>query len=204
MVASTQSVLLAGNTMPAKSVKDLIQITKGKPRQISFASAGNGTPSHLAGEMFNVMAGVEIVHRPYKGSVPAIADLAEGRVELSFSNLEPLLSRINSGELKALGVTGKKRSIFLPDVPTIAEAGVTGYEASTWFGVFAPAKTPREIIRKLNIDIVGVLKSSDLKEKLASQGVELTGNTPEQFATVISADINRWAVVVKAAGIRSE
>lgn len=204
MVATMPNVLVVARSLPVQSVKGLIQLTKSKPGQISFASAGNGTTSHLAGELFKDMTGTNIVHIPYKGNSPALMDLSSGRVELSFTSLQPLLPYIKSGELKALGVTGIKRSAVLPDVPTIAEAGVPGYEANSWAGVFAPARTHKEVIHKLNTEIIKILSIPDVREKLASQGAEPVGNTPEQFAATVNADIAKWAKVVKASGLRAD
>jgi tripartite-type tricarboxylate transporter receptor subunit TctC len=181
-------------------VQELIALAKAKPGQLSFASSGNGTSIHLSAELFKTMAGVDMLHVPYKGSAPALTDLIGGQVNLMFDNLTSSLSHIKAGKLRALAVTSSKRSPALPDVPTIAEAGLPGFEASSWFGVFAPAGTPPELIARLNKEIVKALSSAELKERLAGQGAEAVGDSPEQFAAHIKSETAKWAKVVKASG----
>jgi tripartite-type tricarboxylate transporter receptor subunit TctC len=200
LVAAVPNVLVVNPSVEAKSVRELIALAKAKPGQLSFASSGNGTSIHLSGELFKTMAGIDMLHVPYKGSAPALTDLIGGQVNLMFDNLPSSLPHIKAGKLRALAVTSGKRSPALPDVPTIAEAGLPGFEASSWFGVFAPAGTPKEIITRLNMEIVKALTSPELKERLAAQGAEAVGNSPEQFAAHIRSETAKWAKVVKASG----
>ena len=202
LVASVPNVLVVHPSVPVKTVTDLIELAKAKPGQINFASSGNGTSIHLSGELFKTMAGVSMVHVPYKGSAPAVADLLGGQVQLMFDNMPSSLPHIKAGKLRAIAVTSAKRSPALPDLPTIAEAGLPGYEASSWFGVLAPAGTPREIITRLNQTIVASLRTPAMNERLSSQGAEPVGNTPEQFASFIQAEIAKWAKVIKASGAK--
>jgi tripartite-type tricarboxylate transporter receptor subunit TctC len=200
LVAAVPNVLVVNPAVEAKSVQELIALAKAKPGQLSFASSGNGTSIHLSGELFKTMAGVDMLHVPYKGSAPALTDLIGGQVNLMFDNLPSSLAHIKAGKLRALAVTSSKRSAALPDVPTIAEAGLPGFEASSWFGVFAPAGTAKEIVTRLNMEIVKALNSPELKERLAAQGAEAVGNSPEQFAAHIKSETAKWAKVVKASG----
>src|SRR5216684_3462965 len=189
-----------GADLVAKSVKELIEYAKANPGKLSFASSGNGTSVHLSGELFKAMAGVSMTHIPYKGSAPAIIDLMGGQVQLMFDNMPTALPHVKAGRLRALAVTSAKRSPAMPDLPTIAEAGVAGYEAESWFGVLAPAGTPSAIVTKLNGEIVRILGLPEIKERLLSQGAEPVGNSPEQFAAHITAEMAKWGNVVKASG----
>jgi len=201
-VAAVSNVLVVHPSVPAKSVAELIALAKAKPGKLNFASSGNGTSIHLSGELFKTLTGVDMVHIPYKGSAPAITDLLGGQVNLMFDNLPSALPHIKTGKLRALGVTSSKRAPALPDAPTIAEAGVPGFEATSWFGVFAPAGTPKEVVARLHKEIVKALNSPDTKERLSGQGADLIGNTPEQFAAYIAAETTKWAKVVKASGAK--
>ncbi len=200
LVAAVPNVLVVHPAVPAKSVKELIEYAKANPGKLSFASSGNGTSVHLSGELFKAMAGVSMTHIPYKGSAPAIIDLMGGQVQLMFDNMPTALPHVKAGRLRALAVTSAKRSPAMPDLPTIAEAGVAGYEASSWFGVLAPAGTPSAIVTKLNGEIVRILGLPEIKERLLSQGAEPVGNSPEQFAAHITAEMAKWGNVVKASG----
>ena len=204
MIASGPGLLVVHPSVPAKSVKELIALSKAKPGQLNYASAGNGTPPHLAAELFKSMAGIDIVHVPYKGNVPAFVDLISGAVSLSFPTITSGLPQVRAGKLRALGVTSRERSSVVPDVPTIAEAGLPGYESSTWYGMLAPAGTPRPIVMKLHGEMLEVLKLADIREKLSAQGLEPVGNTPADFASVISAELVKWRKVVAAAGMKAE
>ena len=204
MIASGPGLLVVHPSVPAKSVKELIALAKAKPGQLNYASAGNGTPPHLAAELFKSMAGVDLVHVPYKGNVPAFVDLISGAVSLSFPTITSGLPQVRAGKLRALGVTSKERSSVVPDVPTIAEAGLPGYESSTWYGMLAPAGTPRVVVNKLHHEMVEVLELSDIREKLAAQGLEPVGNAPAEFASIISAELVKWHKVVSAAGVKAE
>jgi tripartite-type tricarboxylate transporter receptor subunit TctC len=190
--------------VPVNSVAELIAYAKANPGKLNFASSGSGTSIHLSGELFKVMAGVDITHIPYKGSAPALQDLLGGQVQMMFDNLPPSLPHIKAGKLRALAVTGAKRDPLLPDVPTVAEAGVPGYEVGVWFGFAAPAGTPAPIIAKLNAEIVKILKSPEVVEKFAAQGVDVIGSTPEQFAAHLREQSTKWAKVVKDAGVTPE
>ena len=204
MIASGPGLLVVHPSVPAKSVKELIALAKAKPGQLNYASAGNGTPPHLAAELFKSMAGIDLVHVPYKGNVPAFVDLISGAVSLSFPTITSGLPQVRAGKLRALGVTSKARSSVVPDVPTIAEAGLPGYESSTWYGMLAPAGTPKGIVMKLHQEMVEALKTPDMREKLAAQGLEPVGNTPAEFASIISAELVKWGKVVAAAGVKAE
>lgn len=202
LVASVPNVLVVHPSLPATSVKELIALAKSKPGELTFASSGNGTSIHLAGELFKTMTGTKMLHIPYKGSAPAITDLLGGQTNMMFDNLPSAMPHIKSGKLRALAVTSAHRSAALPDVPTIAESGIPGYEASSWFGVVAPAGTPKEIVAKINADIVRGLSAPDLKDRLSGQGAEPVGNTPEQFAAYIKTETAKWAKVVKESGAK--
>lgn len=202
LVASVPNVLVVNSTVDAKSVKELIALAKSKPGQLTFASSGNGTSIHLAGELFKTMTGTAMLHIPYKGSAPAITDLLGGQTNMMFDNLPSAMPHIKSGKLRALAVTSVSRSPASPDTPTIAESGIPGYEASSWFGVLAPAGTPKDVIARIHADIVKALNTPEIKERLSGQGAEPVGNTPEQFAQHIKSETIKWAKVVKDSGAK--
>jgi tripartite-type tricarboxylate transporter receptor subunit TctC len=202
LVAGVPNVLEVNPALPVNSVADLIKLAKAKPGQINFASSGSGTSIHLSGELFKTMAGVDMTHVPYKGSAPAITDLIGGQVQVMFDNLPSSLQQIKAGKLRAIAVTSAKRAPALPDVPTIAESGLPGFEASSWFGIVAPAGTPPAIIARINADINQWLQSPDVKEKLLAQGAIAAGGTPEQFAAHIRSETEKWAKVVKVSGAK--
>jgi tripartite-type tricarboxylate transporter receptor subunit TctC len=202
LVATVPNVLVVHPSVPVKSVKELIAYAKANPGKLNFASSGNGTSIHLSGELFKTMTGVSMVHIPYKGSAPALADLLGGQADLMFDNLPPSLPHIKSGRLHALAVTTARRSAAMPDLPTMAEAGVPGYESGSWFGVLAPAGTPKDIVNRLNAEIVKALAVPEIRERLQAQGAEPVGNTPEQFAAFIRSEITKWAKVVKDSGAK--
>ena len=203
-VGQTPNVLAVHPSVPAKSVNELIALLRSRPGQLTYSSGGIGGSTHLAGELFKLLAGVDVVHVPYKGGAPAVADLASGQVMMTFGNLTTVLPFANAGRVRALAVTSAKRSPVLPDLPTMAEAGVAGFEAATWNGLLAPASTPKEIVAKLNADIVKVLNMPDTRAKLAANALEPIGDTPADFSAHIAHEVARWAKVVKAAGIRGE
>jgi tripartite-type tricarboxylate transporter receptor subunit TctC len=202
LVAGVPNVLVVNPALPVNSVADLIKLAKDKPGQINFASSGSGTSIHLSGELFKTMAGVDITHIPYKGSSPALVDLIGGQVQIMFDNLPSALPQIKAGKLRAIAVTSLKRAPVLPDVPTISESGLPGFEASSWFGVLAPAGTPAPIVARINAEVNKWLQSADARERLLSQGAEAAGGTPEQFAHHIRAETEKWAKVVKASGAK--
>jgi tripartite-type tricarboxylate transporter receptor subunit TctC len=202
LVAGVPNVLVVNPALPVNSVADLIKLAKDKPGQINFASSGSGTSIHLSGELFKTMAGVDITHVPYKGSSPALIDLIGGQVQIMFDNLPSALPQIKAGKLRAIAVTSLKRAPVLPDVPTISESGLPGFEASSWFGVLAPAGTPAPIVARINAEVNKWLQSAEAREKLLSQGAEAAGGSPEQFANHIRAESEKWAKVVKASGAK--
>jgi len=204
LIAMVTNVLVIHPSLPVKSVKELIAFAKARPGQLNFASGGSGGTQHLSGELFKTIAGIDMVHVPYKGSSAAMPDVLGGFVPLIFDGLPQSLPYIKAGRLRALGVTTARRSPALPDVPTIAEAGLPGYEAVAWFGAVAPARTPRDIVTKLNAEIVGILKSADVKDRLASQGADTAPTMPDEFAEFIRKEMLKWAKVVKATGARAD
>ncbi len=202
LVAGVPNVLVINPSLPVNSVQELIAYTKANPGKLNFASSGNGTSIHLSAELFKTMAGVQMAHIPYKGSAPALQDLVGGQVQLMFDNLPSALALIKAGRLKALAVTSKERAAVLPDVPTIAESGLPGFEASSWFGLLAPAGTPQPVIAKLNAEIAKWLATPEAKEKLLAQGAIVAGGTPEDFARHIAAETGKWQKVVKESGAK--
>ncbi len=204
LLATTPYVLVAHPSVPAANAKELIALAKAQPGKLNYASGGSGSAPHLIGEMFRSRAGINVVHIPYKGSTPAKIDLVAGRVQMFFTGIPPVASEIKGGTLRALGVTTAKRTITLPDVPTIAESGVKGFDVSPWFGVLAPARTPPAVVAHLNTEIVKVLRSPQLKERLSREGVDLVGNSPKEFAAFISREMDQWAKAVKESGAKVE
>ena len=191
-------------SLPVKSVRELIALARAKPGQLLYASAGNGNATHLAAALFSSLTHVDMVHVPYKGSGPALTDLIGGQVQLMFSNLTASLPYVKSGRLRALAVTGEKRSPAAPELPTVMEAGVPGYVVISWFGVMAPTGTPREIVMRLNGDIAQVMRSPDIRERLATDGAEPTFSTPEKFGDFIKTEIAQWTKVIRDAKINPE
>ena len=204
LAASTPNVLVVHPSLGVTTVKELIALAKNSPGRINFASSGFGTPAQLAGELFNSMAGVKLVHVPYKGAAPALADLLGGQVQLMFSTMPPALPHVKDGKLRALAVTSLKRSPAAPELPTLAEAGLPGFEANTWHGVVLPAGAPAEVIAKLNREIVAILHLPDVVERLSAQGAEPVGSTPEEFAAYIRSETAKWAKVVRESGAKAE
>ena len=204
LAASTPNLLVVHPSLRVASVKELIALAKARPGEINFASSGHGTPAHLAGELFDSMAGVKMVHVPYKGAAPALADLLGGQVQLMFSTMPPALPHVKDGKLRALAVTSAKRSPAAPDLPTLDEIALPGFEANTWHGVVVPAGTPRAIIARLNREIVAILHLPDVVERFSSQGAEALGSTPEEFAAYIRSETLKWAKVVRDSGAKAE
>ncbi|BFO57182.1 tripartite tricarboxylate transporter substrate binding protein [Acidovorax sacchari] len=199
-VANVPNLLVANPAQPFKTVPELIAYAKANPGKINFGSSGSGSSIHLSGELFKSMAKVDMQHVPYKGSAPAVTDLLGNQIAIMFDNMPSAIQHVRSGKLRAIAVTTAKRSPELPDVPTIAEAGVPGYEATSWFGMFAPAATPAPVVAQLNATIVKVLAQPDIKKKLAEQGAEAAGETPAQFADFIQKESVKWGKVVKESG----
>jgi tripartite-type tricarboxylate transporter receptor subunit TctC len=204
MVAASQHVLVVNNNLQAKDLKELIAFAKSKPGKLTYGSAGGGSTFHMSAELFKAMAGLAIVHIPYRGGGPALTDTIAGQVDMSFPVLSAAQGHVQAGKLRALGVTGSKRSPLMPNVPTIAEAGVPGYAFETWFMVFAPAGTPKPVIDKLNASLATVLQSATVKERMAKEGFEATPSTPAEATTRLQAEMPKWAKLVKERGITSD
>ena len=197
-------ILVVNPAVEAQSVADLIALAKERPGTLNVASSGNGQSTHLAAEMFNAMAGIKLTHVPYKGSAPAITDVMAGHVQLMFDTVMSALPHVQAGKLRALAVSGAERAPVAPDVPTIAEAALPGYEAIAWNGLFAPAGTPRAIIDQLNAEVVRALQSEKVKEQLASLGATARPTTPSDFSTYVRDEVAKWAKVVKESGATVE
>jgi len=188
-------------SVPARSVKEFIALARAKPGQLNYASPGSGTSGHLAAELFKSMAGVDVVHVPYKGGGPAVTDLIGGQVQMLIISAVAALPQVKNGKLRALALTSLKRSPAMPDIPTVAESGLPGYEVILWYGIFLPANTPAAIVQRLNREIAKLMHTPEMRDRLAPEGGVPVGNTPEQFQEVIRADVKRWAEVIRKAGI---
>ncbi len=204
LVGQTAFILVTHPSVPAQNVQELIALAKSIPGSLTFGSGSAGAASHLAGELLKTMAGVDIVHIPYKGQAPATTDLLSGQISLMFNNPMTSLGHVKAGRLRALAVSTAKRSSGLPDVPTIAESGLPGFDVGFWLGTLAPTGTPRPIIEKLNAEMVKVVRMPDVVERLGALGVEPIGSTPDEFARIIRAEVVRWAKVVKDAGVKAD
>jgi tripartite-type tricarboxylate transporter receptor subunit TctC len=196
-LVAAPGILVTTKSLPVQNVSDLIKLAKSEPGKLFFASAGIGTPPHLAGELFKNMAGIDVGHVPYKGNAGVLTDVISGRVAFSFPTLPSAMPYVKNGTLRALGVTSAKRSPSAPDIPTIAEAGLPGYEATSWYGVVAPAKTPPAIVAKINDAFVRALQDPGVKKVLANLGLDSVGSTPTEFAARINTDMAKWAAVIK-------
>jgi len=203
-LAATPLVLVVPQSLAAKNVAELVKLARARPDQLNFASTGVGSLGHLAGELFKTMTGAGMTHVSYKGGGPAIAALLAGESQLYFSTMPAALTQVKAGRLRALGVTGARRAAADPGIPTIAEAGVPGYDVTGWFGLLAPARTPASAIALLNREVNKALSLADVRERLAAEGVEPLGSTPEAFSLLIRNEIARWSRVVQAAGIQAE
>ena len=201
-IVAVQNVLVAHPSLPAKNVKELIALARRAPGQINYASTGSGSSGHLTMEMFRSMAGIELIHVPYKAIGQTTADLLSGQISLWFPTMPSVLPHIKAGKIIALAVAGAKRSAALPAVPTVAESGLRGFEASTWYPVLAPAATPQPVIDKLNAQLVAILRSADVQDRLAGQGMEPIGSTPAQLADHIKTELVKWEKVVKISGAK--
>ncbi|WP_233836881.1 tripartite tricarboxylate transporter substrate binding protein [Paraburkholderia sp. ZP32-5] len=196
-LVAAPGILVTTKSLPVQNVGELIKLAKSEPGKLFFASAGIGTPPHLAGELFKNMAGIDVGHVPYKGNAPVLTDLISGRVAFSFPTLPSAMPYVRNGTLRALGVTSAKRSPSAPDIPTIAEAGLPGYEATSWYGVVAPAKTPPAIVAKINDAFVRALQDPSVKKVLANLGLDSVGSTPSEFTARINTDMAKWATLIK-------
>ena len=202
LVANTPSLLAVHPALPVRSVRDLIALAKSRPGELSYASAGSGSNNHLAGVLFCKMAGVNMAHIPYKGSGQALVDVMAGQVPVMFNNTASVMPFVKHGKLRAIALTSAERSLLLPELPTVAESGLPGFEVRSWHGVFLPAATPPEITARLNAEIVKILRLPDVKERLNAQGVELGGSSPEEFAAFVRKELAKWAIIVKESGAR--
>ena len=204
LAAFAPLMLVVHPSLPVKSVKELIAFVKARPGQLNFGSGGIGTSPHMSGELFNTMAGLKSTAIHYKGEAPAITDLLGGQVPDMFANVPTVLPHVKSGKLKAFAVTSTQRVTTAADIPTVAESGLPGYEVTTWFGVFAPAATPREVVARVQSEIARAITHPEVKERIGSQGFVLVGNTPAQFAEFVKAELVKWARVVKASGVTAD
>ena len=204
MVSAFPNMLAVHPAFPVKTVQDLINLAKAKPGTINYGSSGTGTGTHLSAELFKYMTGVNMVHGPYKGGGPAVTALLGGEVQLNFATIPSVLPHTRSGKLRAVAVTTAKRSPAAPDVPTIAEGGVPGYDHGPWNGMLAPAKTPRPIVARLNAEMVKAAHSPEMKSVLQHEGAEPVGNSPEEFEKIIKSETAKWAKVIQAAGIKAD
>ena len=202
LIANAPLVMVTGTNSPLKTLSDAVNAAKAKPGQVNFASPGNGTVAHLTEELFQKAAGIKTQHVPYKGANQALTDVISGNVELYMSSVPTLLGHIKQGKLRALAVTSAKRVDDLPNVPTINESGYKGFDAGTWFGLLAPAATPKDVIAKLNAEFNKALKLPELGKRLGDEGADIAGGTPEEFAALIKGDIPRWGKVVKESGAK--
>jgi tripartite-type tricarboxylate transporter receptor subunit TctC len=204
LLAVAPNILVAHPSVPVKSVKELVAYAKANPNKVNYASAAVASLGHLAGELLNSSAGIQMQHVPYKGSGQAVIDLLAGQVQVMFSGMSSVMPHIKAGKLRPLAVTGAQRSPATPEVPTIAEAGYPGFEASAWYGVLAPAGTPKAIVLRLNGEILRALKIPEVKERLENVGFEIVGGTPEAFGAYMKTEFDKWARVVKTSGLRAE
>jgi tripartite-type tricarboxylate transporter receptor subunit TctC len=200
----TPNLLVANPGVPFSDVKGLIAYAKANPGKLNYASTGNGTSNHLSFELFKAMTGVNVVHVAYKGSAPAVTDLLAGQVQVMFDNTPNVLPHVKAGKLKGIAVSSKARSQFAPDLPTVDEAGVPGYDVSVWFGVLTVAGTPPEIVKRLNTEMVKILTSPEVKERISRSGVDVVAGTPEHFNGFLKAEVARWAKVINEAGIKAD
>jgi tripartite-type tricarboxylate transporter receptor subunit TctC len=204
LLASTPNILVVHPSVAAKSVQELIALAKAKPGQLNYASSGSGSSAHLAAELFKSMAGVNLTHVPYKGGGPAVTSLVGGETVVGFATAPSVLQQIKSNRLRGLAVTTLKRTAAAPELPTIAESGVPNYDANTWYGALAPAKTAAPIVTRLHAEIIKIMQSADILERIAVLGYEASTTTPQEFAAYIKAELAKWGKVVKATGIRAD
>ncbi len=204
LVGTAPSIFILHPSVPVKSIKELIDYTRANPGKLNFASAGIGTPPHLGGELFNTMAGVNMVHVPYKGGGPATADLLAGQVQLYISGISTAIPLVKEGKVRGIAVTSSKRTSLLPDTPTVAESGLPGFEVGNWYAIVAPAGTPRPIVNRLNAELNKAIALADVRKRFFELAVEPMGSTPEELAAYNKSEITKWARAIKAAGMKPE
>jgi len=201
-IALAPNIFVVNPDIPAKSIPEFVAYAKARPGQLAYASGGNGSSAHMSMELLKSMAGIELIHVPYKGSSPALTDVMAGQVAVMSVNMPPAVPLVTAGKLRALAVTTRTRSPLMPEVPTVAESGLPGYETVAWFGVLAPAGTPKEIVNRLSVEIAKIARSPEMRERLVSLGAEPVGGTPDEFAAVIARDIAKWTALAKSVGIK--
>jgi tripartite-type tricarboxylate transporter receptor subunit TctC len=204
LAGTTPNLLVANPNVPINSVTELIAAAKAKPGSLNYASTGNGTSNHLSFELFKAMTQTQVTHVPYKGSAPAVTDLIAGQVQLMFDNTPNVLPQVKAGKLKALAVSSRKRSSLAPDVPTVDEAGVPGYEVNVWFGILAPAGTPKDIVARLNTEMVRIMRTPEVADRFAKAGVDVVASSPEFFSEFLKSEVARWGKVVHDANIKAD
>jgi tripartite-type tricarboxylate transporter receptor subunit TctC len=204
LVGETPELMIGSNAVAANSVKEVIALAKSRPGELNYSSSGNGSPAHLAGSLFSLMTGTKLVHVPYKGMAPANLGVVTGQIQIGFPSLTSVLPLVKAGKLKAFAITTKRRSTIAPELPTMDEAGVPGYEASIWNGILVPAGTPKAIVTRLHDAIVQILKTPQAQERYVNVGAEIRYNSPEEFQALIQSELAKWAKVVKATGIRMD
>jgi tripartite-type tricarboxylate transporter receptor subunit TctC len=204
LVGASPLILAMHPSVPTRNVKELIALAKAHPGELTYGSAGIGSSGHLAGALFETLTGTKMIHIPYKGMGVVVTDLMGGQVSLTFGTSASVLPQVRAGRLRALAITGAQRSPALPNIPTVAESGVPGYEASLWYGFVGPARLPADIVQRLNSEIIGVLKQPQVRERFTTEGVDVRYSTPEEFTRLLAADVQRWAKVIERAGVRVE
>jgi len=203
-IASLANILVVHPSLPARTLKEFVALAKSRPGELNFGSSGSGTPAQLAGVMFSQAAGVKMVHVPYKGSSPALTALLSGETQLMFGSMTSSIPFVKNGRLRALAVTGSKRAVAVPDVPTVSESGYPGFEATTWYGIAVPVGTPSPIIKRLHAEVVKIITAADFRKYLISQGADPIGSTPEEFGALIRAELKNYAKIVRDAGLRPD
>ncbi len=203
-IAQSPQMIVAHPSMPARTLRQLIALSKAQPGVLSYGTSGNGSTGHLAGVLLSMMTGLQLTHVPYKGTAPAVNELIGGHIPLMISSMIATLPHVRSGKLKIIALTTAKRSPAIPEVPTIAESGAPGYDATLWYGILAPARTPEAIVKRMNAELTAVLKSPDIVEKLATQAVEPHPTSPEQFAALIRSELEKWSKVIRASGVKAD
>lgn len=200
----SSNLLVSSASFKPNSVKELIEHARANPGRVNYGSSGNGTSPHLSMELFKIMSKTFMVHIPYKGSAPVVTDLLAGQVDVMFDNLPNVINHVKAGKMKGYAVSGSKRSPLAPEIPTVSEAGLPGYEVNVWFGVFVPSGTPTDIVQRLNGEISKILNTAEVKDRFGKQGVEVQTNTPDQYQAFVRSEVDRWAKVIKTAGIKGD